>query len=260
MQIIYLDVLLIFNLYMNYLLLSLTARITHIRLVFWRGLFGAGIGSLASLCLFLPELPFLLSGMMKTILAVLICLSAFGRKRLFRNCLAFFGISFLVSGALYALSVCTQIPAVQHNGCFYFDISLSYLIGFTVAAYFLLSVIQFLYDRNQISDQAYQITVRYRKHSVSLEGLADTGNSLTDFYTGKPVIICDGSLLSEMQPEHSHILPYLTIAGSGTLEVFQPDEIMISHAYGTVKTVDALIGIGSQENGKAIFNPKLIRF
>jgi len=260
MQIIYLDVLLIFNLYMNYLLLSLTARITHIRLVFWRGLLGAGIGSLSSLCLFLPELPFLLSGMIKFIIALLICLSAFGRKRIFRNCLSFFGISFLVSGALYALAVCTQIHTVQQNGCFYFNISLSYLIGFTVIAYFLLSVIQFLYDRNQISDHAYQITVRYRKHSVSLIGLADTGNSLTDFYTGKPVIICDGSLLGDIQPEHSHILPYLTVAGSGTLKVFQPDEIIISPECGTEKKVDALIGIGSQENGKAIFNPKLIRF
>ena len=136
-----------------------------------------------------------------------------------------------------------------------------HLIAFTITAYILLSVIQFLYDRNQFSDNRYQIAVTYHHHTAHLEGLADTGNSLTDFYTGKPVIICDRSLLGSMaEPEHSHIVPYLTVAGSGTLKVFQPDEIIISPEYGTAKTVDALIGIGTQENGKAIFNPKLMRF
>ena len=260
MQIIYLDVLLIFNLYMNYLLLSLTARITHIKLVFWRGLFGAGIGSLASFSLFLPEFPFFFSALFKFLTALLMCLSAFGKKRLFRNCTAFFGISFLVSGALYALSVCSQIHTVHQNGYFYFDISLSYLIGFTILAYLLLSVMQFLYDRNQIADRNYQVFIRYQADTALLDGLADTGNSLTDFYSGKPVIICDNSLLKNIQPEHSHILPYFTIAGSGTIKVFQPDEIIISSDCGTAKTVDALVGIGEQENGKAIFNPKLMRF
>ncbi len=261
MQVIYLDVLLIFNLYMNYLLLSLTARLTHTKLTFWRGLLGAGIGSLSSLLIFLPELPVVLSGMLKFAGAFLICLTAYGKKRIFRNCISFFGISFLTAGGIYAVSVCSEVTGISRNGCYYFDISLLHLIGFTVIAYILLSVMQFLYDRNQISENHYQVEVRYHQQTVSLEGLADTGNALTDFYTGKPVIICDRVLLGTIaKPEHSHIVPYLTVAGSGTLEVFQPDEIIISPEHGTAKTVDALIGIGTQENGKAIFNPKLIRF
>ncbi len=261
MQVIYLDVLLIFNLYMNYLLLSLTARLTHTKLTFRRGLLGAGIGSLSSLLIFLPELPVLLSGMLKLLGAFLICLTAYGRKRIFRNCISFFGISFLTAGGLYAISVCTEMTGMSRNGCYYFDISLIHLIAFTIIAYFLLSVTQLLYDRNQISETHYQVEVRYHQQTAHLEGLADTGNALTDFYTGKPVIICDRSLLGTIaEPEHSHIVPYLTVAGSGTLEVFQPDEVIISPEHGTEKTVDALIGIGTQENGKAIFNPKLIRF
>jgi len=260
MQVIYLDVLLIFNLYMNYLLLALTARLAHIKLVFWRGLLGAVIGSLASLSLLLPEYPFWFSSLLKFFTALLICLSAFGKRRLLRNCTVFLGISFLTAGALYAVSAVSQIHTVQQNGCFYFDISLSYLIGFTVFAYLVLSVIQFLYDRNQIADKIYLVTVRYQSQTATLNGLADTGNSLTDFYSGKPVIICDSSLLENIRPEHSHILPYFTVAGSGTIKVFEPDEIIISPDCGMPKAVDALIGLGEQENGKAIFNPKLMRF
>lgn len=261
MQTIYLDVLLIFNLYMDYLLLALTARLTHTRLIFWRGLLGAAVGSFSSLLLFLPELPSLLSGLLKLLTALLICLLAFGRRRLFRNCLWFFGMSFLLSGGLFALSLCSAVSSVHQNDCWYIDLSLLHLTGFTIAAYILLSFLQYLYDRNQIAEEHYQIAVRYHHQTACLDGLADTGNSLTDFYTGKPVIICDKALLGAMaEPEHSHILPYLTVAGSGTLEVFQPEEIVISPEHGTPKTVDALIGIGIQENGKAIFNPKLIRY
>ncbi len=261
MQVIYLDILLIFNLYMNYLLLSMTARMTHTRLVFWRGLLGAGAGSLSSLLLFLPQLPMLFLTGCRLLTALLICLAAFGRNRLLRNSLCFFGVSFLTAGGLFALSACSEIAGMHQNGCYYFDISLPQLAAFTIITYFILSVIQFFYDKNKFSDQAYQISVRYRQQTASLEGLADTGNSLTDFYTGKPVIICDKILLGDMaRPEHSHMIPYLTVAGSGILEVFQPDEVCILPEHGTAKAVDALIGIGTQENGKAIFNPKLMRF
>lgn len=261
LQIVYLDVLLVFNLYMNYLVLSLTARITHVRLVFFRGLLGAGIGSISSLMLLLPQLPLLVSGMLKLLTALLICLTAFGRNRLFRNCLSFFGISFLTAGILFAVSVCTELTSLHQNSYWYFDLSLMHLLGFTVAAYGILSIIQYFYDRNQLQENTYRVSVRYHQQTALLEGLADTGNSLTDFYTGKPVMICDRTLLGEMaHPEHSHILPYLTISGSGTLEVFQPDEVVISPECGTAKNVDVLIGIGTQENGKAIFNPKLMRF
>ena len=261
MQVIYLDVLLIFNLYMNYLLLSLTARLTHTRFLFFRGLLGAGLGSFSSLLLFLPELPVICSVFAKFLTAFMICFIAFGKKRIFRTCCYFFGTSFLMAGGLFAVSLCSPENSAHQNGYYYFDISLFQLAGFTILAYMLLSLIQFLYDRNQFSERSYQVAVRFHQKTIFLEGLADTGNSLTDFYTGKPVIICDASKLGEFaRPEHSHILPYLTVAGSGTLEVFQPDEIIISPETGTSKSVDALIGIGMQENGKAIFNPKLIRF
>ena len=261
MQVIYLDVLLIFNLYMNYLLLSLTARLTHIRFSFFRGLLGASFGSFSALLLFLPELPAILSILLKLLTAFLICLIAFGKRRILKTCFYFFCVSFLLAGGLFAVSLCSPVNSAHQNGYYYFDISLTYLIGFTILAYGILSLIQYLYDRNQISEHSYQVAVRYHQKTVLLEGLADTGNSLTDFYTGKPVIICDSVKLGEIaHPEHSHILPYLTVAGSGTLEVFQPDEVVISLETGTSKSVDALIGIGTQENGKAIFNPKLMRF
>jgi len=260
-QVVYIDVLLIFNLYMNYLLLCVTARLTHRKLRFRRGLAGAGLGSFSALMLFLPEMPELISILLKILTAVLICLVTFGRQGILWSSSAFAGASFLTAGALMALSMCSQMNMVHANASWYLDISLFHLIVFTIMIYMILSVIQYVYDRFHASEGSYQVKIRYKSASVEIEGLADTGNALVDFYTGKPVIICDRLLLGGMSsPEHSHYIPYLTVAGSGMLQVFEPDEVKISLEREMPKTVDALIGIGGQENGKAIFNPKLLRY
>ncbi len=261
MQVIYLDVLLVFNLYMNYILLCLTARLTHRKLTFRRGLAGAGLGCCSALMLFLPQMPQSLAMCLKILTAVLICLTAFGKQGILWSSLCFLGAGLLTAGALLAVSAAGQMQVIHANACIYPDISLKYLIGFTIGIYLLLSVIQYLHDKFHASEYCYQVQICYRSQTVFLDGLADTGNALVDFYTGKPVIICDRELLKEMcHPAHSHYLPYLTVAGSGMLEVFQPDEIRISAGQELMKSVDALIGIGEQENGKAIFNPKLLRF
>ncbi|MDE6004242.1 MAG: sigma-E processing peptidase SpoIIGA [Oscillospiraceae bacterium] len=261
MQVIYLDILLIFNLYMNYLLLSFTARITHQRLVFWRALLSAILGSFSALIIILPELPVIISIAYKIITAMIICLLAFGKNNLFWSCLSFLGMSFLTAGAFIAVSMIGYTKIIKNNAFCYLDISLLQLVIFTIIAYIILHIVQYIHDRSHKINGIYDIIIRYGNDTAKLTGLADTGNALVDFYTGKPVIICDRNLLGEMaKPKHSHPVPYMTVAGSGMLEVFQPDEILILSEQGKSKSVDALIGIGEQENKKAIFNPKLLYY
>ncbi|MDE5738493.1 MAG: sigma-E processing peptidase SpoIIGA [Oscillospiraceae bacterium] len=261
MQVIYLDILLIFNLYMNYLLLSFTARITHQKLIFWRALFSAVLGSCSALIIIFPEMPVVISICYKIITAIIICLVAFGKNNIFWSCCCFLGISFLTAGAFMAISMIGSTGMIQNNASYYLDISLLQLVIFTIIAYIILHIIQYLHDRSHKTNGIYHVMIRYGNDTVTLNGLADTGNALVDFYTGKSVIICDKNLLGDMaKPKHSHPVPYMTVAGSGLLEVFQPDEILISPEQGKSKSVDALIGIGEQENQKAIFNPKLLYY
>lgn len=260
LQVVYLDVLLLFNFYMNYLLIRLTARITHRKSGFLRTVLGAGLGSLSTLVFLLPEQPAWITGIYKIFIAVLICLVTFGKRYLFWSCLCFLGISFLTAGILFAVSMTGSLTAMQNNACYYLDISLLQLILLTMIAYGLLSVVQYFHDRTHQTTGVYQVIIRYQDHTEKLEGLADTGNSLVDFYTGKPVIVCDRNLLHSIQPKHSHPIPYMTVAGSGMLEVFQPDEVLILQEQGSTRSVDALIGMSTQQNQKAIFNPKLLSY
>ncbi len=267
---VYLDVLLIFNLYVNYIVLRLTARMTHSRLPFGRALGAAALGSLSTLMIFLPALPLPLNLLCKLLIAVLLCAAAFGWRdpvRLCWNSLCLFGTSFLLAGILLALALLCNVRVLHANSCWYLDVSLLHLVVFTIAAYLLLSAVQYLRDRYHAADGGYRVFIRYRSGTAALEGLADTGNSLVDYLTGCPVIICDKRLLGTLLPDTPalpkgcRLLPCTTIAGTGMLAVFRPDEVLIeSGETGARRQVDALIGVSAQETGRAIFHPKLLRF
>lgn len=270
MQAIYLDVLLVFNLYVNYILLRMTARLTHCRLRFGRCLAVSALGSLSTLMILLPPLPLFLSVLCKLLVAVLLCLCAFGVKDPMRLCwssICLFGSSFLLAGILLALSLLCGVRVLHGNSCWYPDVSLLHLVLFTIAAYLLLHAVQYLHDRTHAAEGGYRVCIRYRCCTAQLEGLADTGNSLVDFFTGKPVIICDATQLGgipipdmETPVKGFRLLPCSTVSGSGAIPVFRPDEVVIrSEQDGRCKKVDVLIGIGERENRKAIFNPKLLR-
>ncbi len=267
---VYIDVLLIFNLYVNYILLRMTARMTHSRLRTGRCLLAAAFGSFTALMILLPPLPLLLNLLCKLLITVLLCLAAFGWQgaaRLCWNSLCLSGASVLLAGILLALGVLSRAGVVCVNSCWYLDVSLLHLVVFTIAAYLLLSAVQFLHRRNTAADEGYRILVRYRSCTASLEGLADTGNSLTDFLTGCPVIICDRLSLGRMLPETDalpkgwRLLPLTTISGSSMIPVFRPDEVVIqSVRSGDCRRVDAMIGVSTQAHRKAIFHPRLLRF
>jgi stage II sporulation protein GA (sporulation sigma-E factor processing peptidase) len=114
------------------------------------------------------------------------------------------------------------------------------------------------------ADGGYRVCIRYRCCTVQLRGLADTGNSLVDFFTGKPVIVCDAAGFAGIDtdafpPKGFRLLPIATVSGSGMIPVFQPDEVVIyTEQTGRCQQVDALVGLGERGNGMAIFHPRVL--
>ena len=256
--------LLVFDLYMSYLLLRLTAGLTHTRLRFRRAILGAAVGSMTSLLVLLPPMPFLLTMFCKLTSAVLLCLAAFGirdRRLFIWHVLCFLGLSCILAGMLLALTATGNV--CYANGCWYPVISLRMLVLCTAGAYAVLTLIARIRERMGASDDTFEVVIRYGAQTICLEGLADTGNSLTDFCTGKPVIVCSREALGGLVPEQPcrgfRPLPYSTAAGDGLLTVFTPDETVIrSKRTGAVKAVDVLIGADGQSHRQAIFHPRIL--
>lgn len=138
MPTIYLDVLLLQSLYVNYFLLRAAAKLTHTPLGWLRcGLAAAG-SSLFSLLILLPPLPVLLQLLLKLLAAAAAVVLAFGlhRESFFRQCGCFFLCNFLLAGLILAVDSLTPRGfAAWGNSCCYLNFSLFQLVLFTAAAY-----------------------------------------------------------------------------------------------------------------------------
>lgn len=269
METIYIDVLIVLNIYVNFFLLRITAGVTHSPLKNGRCAAASAYGSLFSLTILLPHLGTTVTLAIKLAAAVSIVALAFGvrsRKRLMINTAAFFGANFVLAGTVYGVYSLLE-PQFMHfnNGCFYIDFSLLILIVTTAVLYAAVRLIRNAVDRAPAGD--WTVTIRSGKRIVRLDGLADTGNCLVDYFTGTPVMICPEESFAELTgaaidtdrlPRGFRLLPCSAVTGSSLIPVFRPDEVVISCENSGRKTVDAVVGFG-ECGRKAVFNPKLLK-
>lgn len=80
--------------------------------------------------------------------------------------------------------------------------------------------------------QVYMVTLYLDGRQITLEGLYDTGNSLCDPVSGKPVSVLKGQylerlLLAAHSEPHPSYIPYHTISGTGILEKYVLDRMCI---------------------------------
>lgn len=263
MQTIYIDVLIILNIYVNYFLLRTTARITCSPLGTLRCIGASFYGSIFSLLILAPELPLIVTFAIKAVAAFTIVIAAFGvhgGKRLIKNTAAFFAVNFIFAGAIYTVYTCFK-PHFMHfsNSYFYIDFSLLVLVISTAVLYFIVCIFRRFTDSTPENTDCYKIIVRYKGKIFTTDALSDTGNVLTDFFSGRPVIVCGRSDFDDLSKINFRLIPYSTISESSVLPVFSPDEtIIVNTLTGEKKPVDAVIGLG-ENNGRAVFNPRILK-
>ena len=103
MYTIYIDVLIILNIYINFFLLRTTAKLTHSPLKISRCIVASAYGSIFSLIILFPAVGIPLSLAFKLIAAVTIVIAAFGtggKIRLLINIIVFFSVNFIFAGVI----------------------------------------------------------------------------------------------------------------------------------------------------------------
>lgn len=278
MQIIYVDVLLVLNIYVTYLLVKATARFSHIAIRPVNLVISSVTGSLFSLIILVPHIGTFLMFLIKSCAAFLIVFLAFGKKNIIeylKTVIFFFVINFAFAGIILALKYFFSPQFIHLNNSFvYMDFSLLSLVIFTAAAYFIICGIRFLVDKSKESQGNFSVIIKNDNKIFTCQGIADTGNALTDVFSGRPVVIFPVSCFSDFEDKQAgsltlyehmindksmkgvRLIPYATIGGDGTIPAFIPDEVIIK-SDNKYKAVDVMIGINSKETA-AIFNPKIL--
>lgn len=284
-MVIYLDVLILINLYVTYFQILAVAAFTHRKTVWYRKLSVAGIGAVASLSIFIPQEMVLTLTLLKIFLCALIAFVAFGYTG-FRAYAVSVLFLMLVSFVFSGLMLCVWLFAAPMkmlfiNGTVYFGIDTMTIILSTCAAYGVVRIIRYILDKNGKTDGKYTVIIKNNGRECRLSALADSGNGMVDCFSGLPVIVCRRDMCADVSPpaidmiennsdiseigtqmiKGVRIMPFSTVGKGGLICMFKAESVVIDDETNEEKyPVNALIGIviGGRQEYEAIFNPKIL--
>lgn len=200
MTVVYVDSLFLLNFIVNYLLLLATAKLAGEVLHRPRLAGGAALGALYAAAVFFPGMGFLLHPLCKLGAAVLMLLAAFGgSRRLLRVTLVFFGLSCAFGGGILAIGLLGGRGLSLKNGILYSAMDLRMVLLSAALCYALLTLV-FRRAARHDSRTLTPVVLTLGAASVSLTALVDTGNTLTDPLTGRPVMVAEARYLAPLLP------------------------------------------------------------
>lgn len=239
---IYLDILLLLNWWIDYLLLLGVRRVMGGGGRPWRLALGGLIGALSCLILFAPPLPVVVTLLLKLVTAVCMVLVAFRWQGLFGLCrrtLLLFTLSAGLAGlcgALYFFVAPQGFYVV--NGVVYYAVPPLLLVGLTVVCYGLLTLSDWLTRRRAPRQHTFTVEITEGDRRVSFLCLYDTGNHLVEPFSGYPVLVLERDVAEQLRTipasveevppgEGWRLIPYETVGGGGLLPAFIPTKVVI---------------------------------
>lgn len=265
---VYLDVVILINLIVNYLLLNVVRKLLRCPPKRIRCLAGAMLGVLGvCLMFFLPIhknfVNLLPVHMVTSTLMVKVGCKIKNVRMLIKGVVLLYMTAFIGGGIFYALY---QSPAWLHLRTFLF---------FGIFFYELFQCFHFLYLKWERKRSHYcEVTLYANEKSKKVRGLYDTGNRLTDALSGKPVTVVEAGVVRELYEtdvallEHlkPHYIPFHAVGTSnGVLLTVTLEKMMVKKEGQTIiipKPVLALSeeNISFTQHYQLILNPDLIDY
>lgn len=203
---IYLDVILLENLCMNYIILFATGLINRVKIKAWKLFVASLIGGVYSILSFAPVLEIYTNFLFKVILSVVMVYISFhpqNVKQLFKELIIFYLVSFAFGGCAFALLYFIKPQDIlARNGVLTgtYPIKIA-LLGGIVG--FVIVNIAFKVVKGKLSkkDMFCNVSIFINGKEKQIKAFIDTGNLLKDPISGIPVIVVEVSELEEMIPK-----------------------------------------------------------
>ena len=203
---IYLDVIFLENIVINYIILYVTGIISKTQIKQKRLIVGALIGAFYSIIYYLLKLKIYSSFIIKIILSIVIIYVAFNSKNfknLLKEVLLFYLTSFVFGGSAITIiyMVNSQNITIQ-NGVLIGSYTIkTVLIGIVIAYFTIIFAFKILKTKISKKDLICEIEISFNKRIIKTKALIDTGNLLKEPITNLPVIVMEHTLLYEVLPK-----------------------------------------------------------
>lgn len=276
---IYLDVLFLENVVMNYLILVMTARFSKNRASNLRMFLGALVGaSYVVVMVLLPGMKVYYTAFAKIILSLVMVAVTFSPEKVvsFIKTLAIFYVAtFLFAGAAFALLYFDQSGGFVRNGIVYvfwkskWTVLLLSIILVGIIARIFWEIMQLKLAKSKLM---VHLKIVFGDRITGMEALIDTGNSLHDPITNMPVVVVEYTAVKDILPEdiqsifeesrendlssvtgiisssswfsRFRLIPYTSLGkDNGMLLGFRPDYILLGTENEEKGIQDVIVGI-----------------
>ncbi len=203
---IYIDVVLIENLLMNYIILFATGVILKVNIKHMRLILASLIGAIYTIIAYMSAFKIYSNIGLKFVLSVIMIYIAFNPKsvkKLFKFTLIFYLTSFVFGGAAFALIYIVKPQDIlRNNGLILNSDSLKVIFISAIIA-FVIIIIGFKVVKNKISakDMYCHINIKLNHKEIETKAMIDTGNFLKEPITNTPVIVVEHTLLYDCIPK-----------------------------------------------------------
>lgn len=203
---VYVEYLLIENIIINFIILYVTEKITRTKTSKLRLFIASLVGSLYTLIVFFPNLQFMGRFLIKFSVSILILIIAFNPERFkefLKQLSTFYLISFAFAGTTIGIFYILNNKLTISNFSFkdHNELMKFLILGIGLAVILIRSILKNNWIRLNQKNCLTDVTINLNNKKAHLRALIDTGNSLKEPISQKPVIIAEYSALKAILPE-----------------------------------------------------------
>lgn len=276
----YIDVILIENIIMNYIIVLTTSIICKADTKQIRMFLASALGGLYAIMLYMTELKVYTNHITKILLSICMVYIAFNPKNIkimMKQLVIFYLTSFCFGGAAYYLLYCISPNLIKSiNGVLVGTYPIKIAVLGAILGFFIINI-SFKLIKNRLTkkDMLYDVDIFYKEKNANIKVILDTGNLLSDPITNMPVLIVEAEKLSNIIPKdilnnvdkliyseafdsvneeiktRCSIIPFSSIGkNNGIILGFRPDYIKIYTEGGEEIIKKVIIGIHNNKIAK----------
>ena len=203
---IYIDIILMENLIMNFIILYATGLVLKRKIKNIRLILASLLGAVYSLLAYISTFEIYTNMILKIILSILIVYIAFNAqntKQIGKDLLLFYLISFVFGGAAFALIyIIKPQDILMKNGLFLGTYPLkTVILGAIIAFVIVITAFKIVKSKFSAKDMYCKIKIKLNEKQIETNAMIDTGNLLKEPITNTPVIFVEHTLLYECIPK-----------------------------------------------------------
>lgn len=203
---IYIDIVIIENLIMNYIILCATGIVSKNKIRHLRLIMASLLGAIYSVVAYMKILEIYSNIVLKILLSVIIVYIAYNPqtvKKLWKTLVMFYLVSFVFGGVAFSLIyIIKPQDIIMKNGLFLGTYPLKTIIlGAIVAFSIIIIAVKIIRKKFTTKDMICDIEIMLNNKKINTKALIDTGNMLKEPITNTPVVVVEKILLYECIPK-----------------------------------------------------------